>query len=234
MTEARKKAAAALNRPLLRFSKEFLEARAAEAKKLVAEIKAEAIAQAGGIGGAVAGEGIYIGQWQPKDRDGVSLGKTFNVFAAPKDLPDTMTYDDTVKAIAELKNWNGFDGTNYANDKEIYAALKEGSYGGGWIIPTRELLVGTEPDGASGVREGKIIQPDNLFDHRNKGVLKDTFKAGASSDFIFPYWYWSSTEYRDDPSCVWDVRFSFGYEGWHHKDGFCLNCRPVRLVEVRP
>ena len=180
------------------------------------------------------GEGwaLYVGKYAPLDRNGVSLGKVFNVYAAPEDLPGTMSYVDAVKHIAGLKNWHGHDGTNYPTDRQIYAALKDGSYKGGWIIPTRELLVGTEPDGQSGVRKGKVIQPDNLFDHQNKGAFKGTFKRAASSGSGFPDWCWSSTENRDSPSVVWGVRFSGGYEGWFHKDGLRLSCRPVRLVEA--
>jgi len=183
-------------------------------------------------GERVAGQGIYLGVYTPKDRNGKSLSKTFNVFAAPEDLPETMKYVDAVKHIAKLKDWNGFDGTNYATDKELYAAIKSGSYNGGWIIPTRELLVGTEPDGESGVRKGKVIQPDNLFDHQNKGAFKGTFKTAASSGSDYPGWYWSSTENRDNPSHVWGVRFSDGDEGWDRKDNNLLSCRPVRLVEA--
>jgi hypothetical protein len=234
VTEARKKAAAALNRPLLRFAPGFWEARAAEARRLAAEMKIETIAKAG-IGDAIEGEGIFVGRYSPKGRDGESLGKTFNVFAAPQNLPETMTYDDTVKYIAQLKSWNGFDGTNYATDREIYAALKDGSYNGGWIIPPRELLVGTEPDGAGeGVRPGAIIQPDNLFDYRDKGALKETFKAEASGDYRYPIWHWSSTEHRFHPTGVWAAGFSDGWESWNGKNGKNgnkpLSCRPVRLV----
>ena len=173
---------------------------------------------------------IYLGKYSPQDRDGNSLSKTFNVFAAPEDLPETMKYVDVVKYIAKLKKWHGHDGTNYATDKEIFKALKNGSYNGGWIIPTRELLVGTEPDGESGVRKGKVIQPDNLFDHQNKGAFKGTFKTAAASGSGFPGWYWSSTENRDGPSDVWSVRFLDGDGGWDLKDNYRLSCRPVRLV----
>ena len=184
------------------------------------------------LGQYIEGQGIYLGQYKPKDRAGNSLGKVFNVYAAPEDLPDTMKYLDTVKHIAGLKAWHGYDGTNYPTDKEIYQALKDGSYKGGWIIPPRELLIGTEPDGESGVRKGTIIQPDNLFDHQNKGAFKGTFKTVASSGSASPDWYWSSTEDRDNPSCVWGARFSDGDEGWDHKDTIRLSCRPVRLVET--
>jgi len=169
-------------------------------------------------------QGVYIGQYSPKDRDGRSLGKIFNVFAAPQDLPDTMKYVDAVKHIAALNNWYGFDGTNYATDKELYQALDNGSYNGGWIIPTRDLLYGKDVN-------GNAIQPDNLYAYKDKGDLAGTFCVAASSGSDYPDWYWwSSTEHRDDPSNVHIVRFSDGYEGWNPKDGYRLSCRPVRLV----
>jgi hypothetical protein len=174
----------------------------------------------------IAGQGVFLGKWQPKDRDGKSLGKIFNVFAAPQDLPDTMKYVDAVKHIAKLKGWNGFDGTNYATDKEIYKALKDGSYNGGWIIPTRDILVGTDID-------GNKTQANNLFAHQNKGAFKGTFETAAAGDGSgFPDWYWSSTEYLGNPSHVWSVRFSDGNGDWDRKDDDRLSCRPVRLVEV--
>lgn len=169
---------------------------------------------------------IYLGQYKPKDHDGNSLSKAFNVFAAPEDLPETMRYVGAVKHIARLKKWNGYDGTNYATDKELYAAIKSGSYNGGWVIPTRDILHGKDVD-------GKETTPDNILAHKDKGSLKGTFKMTASGDGSdFPVWYWSSTEDRDYPSGVWVVRFSDGYGVWLLKDDSRLSCRPVRLVEA--
>ena len=182
-------------------------------------------------GELIPGQGIFLGQYQPKDRTGNSLGKIFNVFAAPQDLPDTMKYADLVKHIARLEAWHGFDGANYATDKEIYAALKDGSYNGGWIIPPRELLTGTEADSARGLRVGKVVQPDNLLRHKNKGAFKNTFKISTGS-FGSPVWYWSSTEVANSPSKVWCAGFSNGQQDWTAKDNLLMHCRPVRLVEA--
>lgn len=187
-------------------------------------------------GDLVADQGIYLGKYSPIDRDGISLGKTFNVFAAPQDLPERMTYVDTVKFIAELVDWYGFNGTNYPTDKEIYAALNDGSYDGGWIIPTRELLVGTAPDsaevirsaGKGGIPQGEVIQPDNLFDHQNIGAFKGT----VGTDPANCSWYWTSTERRGEPSSVFSVWIRDGVERFNHKDTFLMRCRLVRLVEV--
>ena len=211
------------------------EERRKEAARQKAEAEALKNPQPGQM---IAGQGVFLGQYTPKDRAGKNLGKTFNAFASPEDLTnksgkkETYKYVDAVKRIAELKDWNGFDGTNYATDKELYKALKDGTYTGGWIIPTRELLIGTEPDGESGVRKGKVIQPDNLYDHRNKGALKDTFCTKAASGSDYPQWYWSCTENRGNPSDVWNADFSDGNEDWYLKDFIRLSCRPVRLLAI--
>jgi len=136
-----------------------------------------------------------------------------------------MKYVDTVKHIAKLKGWNGFDGTNYPTDKEIYAALKDGSYNGGWIIPPRELLFGKDVN-------GNVTQPDNLYAHKDKGALAGTFCTVASIGSVFPHFYWPSTEDRDDSFFVHVVRFSDGDENWVHKDHYRLCCRPVRLERI--
>lgn len=177
-------------------------------------------------GDLISGQGVYLGKYRPLNRKGVSLGKTFNVFAAPEDLPKTMSYVDTVKYIAELEKWHGFDGTNYPTDKEIYAALKKGSYNGGWIIPTCDILHGKDVD-------GKDTTLDNILAHKDKGSLKGTFKMTRSSGSECPDWYWSSTEYRNHPADVWGVRLlSDGYDDRYLKDMLRFSCRPVRLVEV--
>jgi hypothetical protein len=217
---------------ILPISKEIAEEERLQeaARKKAEEEKALKNPQPGQM---IAGQGVFLGQWQPKDRGGKSLGKIFNVFAAPQDLTGgifgwkkTFKYVDAVKRIAKLKAWNGFDGTNYATDKELYQAIEDGSYDGGWLIPTRDILVGTDID-------GNTTQPDNLFAHQNKGAFKGTFKKAASSDFIFSdHWYHSSTEHRDDPSAVWAVRFSDDCALKLPRDIIPSRCRPVRVVEV--
>jgi hypothetical protein len=71
-----------------------------------------------------------------------------------------------------------------------------------------------------------------LYSNQNEGALKGTFNMSGNKGIgsVSPVWYWSSTEHRDHPSYVWNVRFSDGYEGWSPKDNGRLSCRPVRLV----
>lgn len=186
-----------------------------------------------------AEEGVFIGRWRPKDRNGNSLGKIFNIFAAPQDLTDTsgrkliLKFDDAVKGVAELKNWHGHDGGNFANDTAVYNAIKEGGYKGEWFIPTRDLLSGCNLLMGHDL-DRDDLKKDSLYKHRDRGVLKGTFSAEAPDDLDYPDMYWSCTEHCESQFNVWTVRFSSGYEGVYSKGGVRLSCRPVRLVEFRP
>jgi hypothetical protein len=67
--------------------------------------------------------------------------------------------------------------------------------------------------------------------NRNEGALKGTFNESAGSGVA--HWYWSRTENREDPSCVYIVDFTDGADVWTHKDYSSLSSRPLRL-ERRP
>jgi len=186
-------------------------------------------------GQEIPGHGVFIGTWQPE-----GLSQKFCIFAAKEDLTneagkkEVYNYDDTVKRIAELKGWHGFDGTNYANDKEFYKALKNGSYKGGWIIPPREFLTGTAADGPSGVRKGTAVQPDNIYDHKDRGALRGGF-CKEDRDSSLSSWYWSST--AESPVIaslprVWSLNFIRGAEHAGRKVFGRQSCRPVRLEPV--
>lgn len=146
------------------------------------------------IGQMIPGKGVYMGQWQPKDRKGNSLGKTFAVYAAPEDLMDesgkklVATFQDTAKRVTALKNWHGHDGGDFANDTALYQGLAVGSAVGKWFIPTRDLLAGTNLS---------KVHADNLYANKDKGDLKGTFTiTDNSSGLECPVWYWSSTEHH--------------------------------------
>jgi len=166
------------------------------------------------LGQMILGKGIFAGVWTPKDRDGKSLGKAFNVYAAPEDLTDEsgkkalLTFKDTAKRITALRNWHGHDGGNFPNDTALYEGLRNGSAVGKWFIPTRDLLT------------------DNLYANKDTGDLKGTFATNGSG---LDVWYWSCTEHRDHTSFVWNTRFSDGGDDWHGIDNPRLSCRPCRV-----
>jgi hypothetical protein len=183
-------------------------------------------------GQEIPGHGIFLGVWKPKDNDGKSLKKKFNVFAAPQDLQDAgsrshLTYNETVQLLARTKKFHGYDGAAYNNDTEIYQALREGSYSGEWIIPPFELLVGEVADKPYGYERNKITQPDNLFDHRETGSFKNTFQMTASSG---RHNYFSSTEFGGYICEMWFQ--VVGQKGYTRKDIGAASCRPVRLEPV--
>lgn len=131
-------------------------------------------------GDMIEGHGIFLGTWEPEDSKG-SLGKLFNVFAAPEDLQGTMTYRDAVESVARLKDWNGHDGANYANDDELYEALGDGRYNGEWVIPPMIIWTGYDSIGCNST------MPDNFFANNDPEAFTGLFSTGGDD------WYWTST-----------------------------------------
>ena len=184
------------------------------------------------IGQLIEGRGVFFGTWEPKDGEGRSLGKIFNMFAAPEDLTDsfgkrqTFKYLEAVGRVSSLKDWHGHDGTSYKTDKELFAALQDGTYNGGWFIPPRELMIGRDAT-------NEEVQPDHLYAHHEKGALCGTFALETSHQAGCAIWYWSSTARPDRSSLFSNIRFLNGHEDWNHRDSFQLSIRPVRL-EPKP
>ncbi len=180
-------------------------------------------------GQMVRGKGIYVGAWEPHDRDGRSLGKIFHLYAAPTGLQDAqgrnlrLTFNAAVRHVAGLRNWHGHDGANMANDAAIYNAIQQGRYQHleKWFIPTRDIVDGKDLDGQ------QIIMPDNLYALKDTGNFQNTFIT-TSNDSFNALWYWSCTERRAFPSDVWNVKFSDGGGIWGVKDGTELSTRLVR------
>ena len=224
-----------VTQPTLEESRAHFEAVRTAARDVAAEAQKKIMDALKNVqpGQLVEGQGVYIGKYSLRDRHGKSLGKIFNAFAAPHDLTDaagkkvTYSYLDTLKRVAELKNWNGFDGTNYLADREIFQVLKDGSYNGGWIIPPYELLTGVDA-------KGDRTTPDNLLAHKDRGAFSGTFCLEENPNpVVCPGWYWSSTENALDWSADrLTARFLDGVAHSDHKDGRKMSCRPVRLVEV--
>ncbi len=124
--------------------------------------------------------------------------------------------------MASLKDWHGFDGADFEDDRALYKALKDGSYDGTWFIPPLELLNGKTPD-------NEDIQPDHLYGRRDQGNLKDTFTTAA--DESFGSWYWSCTVHHAAASEVYGVDFSDGVSNWLDR---AFQSQSVRLVRLEP
>jgi hypothetical protein len=91
--------------------------------------------------------------------------------------------------------------------KYVDAVKEVEKLGDGWRIPALEEL--------------RIM-------YANKDKVPNLCLTASGSDY--PDWYWSSTEHRNNPSYVHNVRFSDGDGCWVRKDNGRLSCRPVRLV----
>lgn len=196
------------------------------------------------IGRHIEGKGVFLGRWAPKDSDGISLNKIFNLFAAPDDLTDkngqklVTTYNKAVERISELNDWHGHDGGAYKNDTELYDALRDGTYNGEWFIPTRDILHGKDVYGNNAQADhlyGHNVQTDHLYGHiyghKDESALAGTFTNQSGSGYAL--WYWSCSEVRDDRSFVWIVRLADGDDYWDGKRNYELSTRPVR-AELRP
>ncbi|MDD3371992.1 MAG: hypothetical protein PHE27_09235 [Alphaproteobacteria bacterium] len=185
------------------------------------------------IGKNIKGKGIYFGRWSPVDRKGKSIGKTYDVFAAPEDLPDhygkraLLMFNDAAREVAKLKNWHGFDGCDYENDEELYNNLRYGSYKGQWFIPTIDLLYGLQ--NISGQS-----QINNLFALRDTDDFKGTFETNEQS--TDSKWYWSCTWFRqlntDHYSTVYTGNFSKNDIGSFTKDYHKISTRLCRAELV--
>jgi hypothetical protein len=179
------------------------------------------------IGEKIEGKGIYMGVYAPKYRNGKSLGKTFAVYVATEDLTDesgaklVATFQDHAKRMTALKGWHGHDGFDSTNDAAITQGLADRSAVGKWLIPTIEILVGTD-------RNGDKVQDDNLIAHKDKlGAITTSRKC--CGDYEYPNYYVSSTEPRDLSYGVRCARPADGGDRWVNRDHNLMSCRPVRV-----
>ena len=159
---------------------------------------------------------------------------TVKVKPAPANDTAIKAANDALELGAKMADGSIFAGLTADGRQQIYA------------MPTDLAVTMTFNDAAKAVKKlnnDKFLGHDDwqipslenlrvLYKNQNQGVLKDSFTKEARKDSDSPDWYWSSSENRDDPSLVWVVRFSDGYEGWILKDFLRLSCRPVRLVEA--
>jgi hypothetical protein len=183
-------------------------------------------------GDAVDGEGVYLGRYEPQDRNGNSLNLAFNVFAAPEDLTGddgrrgVFTYNGVLQKLEEMQGWHGHAGRGYADDDAFYNALASGDYNGEWTIPPFELLYGYNPI-------DNRYQGQNFYTFQNRGAFKDTFVEDTSNtQLVSPEWYWSCT--MEDQGSDWKqfLDFSNGYCGSGQENREEISCRLVRLVPI--
>jgi hypothetical protein len=171
------------------------------------------------IGQSTAGKGVFVGAWALKDQNGRNPARIFDVFAAPEDLTDSsgrkalLPFKEAAAQVASLRNWHGHDGGDFENETVLCKALGKGVYKGEWFVPTHDFLI------------------EGLYPNKDQGDLKGTFAIKPSGS-VNARWYWSSTEQRDLPDCMYVVDFTDGADGWVHKENYRLRCRPCRVEAV--
>ena len=219
-------------RPLPDLATTLAAERIAERDKRLAD-DAELIASAK-PGQFIRDHGVFIGRWTAtfKTEGQAPLTETFNAFAAPQDIVDkngnnTFTFIAAAEAVASLKDWHSYNGEKISSEQELFEALKNHTYNGGWFIPPSELLAGKDMN-------GNDVQPDNLLAQKDKRDFKGTFNTQADGTICRPGAYWSCTPTGVNYSIRRGVNLSTSEALWYFKNAITLSCRPVRLERVMP
>ncbi len=168
------------------------------------------------------GEGIFAGIWHPSRQDGTKLGLAYHLFAAPEDL-GIMKFEAAGREIAARKDWYGWHGEFFGHEAQLYSALLRGIYCGGWIIPTIDMLCGTNSHGV-------MVHPNHLYKNRERGFNFITNPASKPSGHL----YWSCSVMPQAPANIWAANFATGEPGNGYPEIWSINCRPVRLKECAP
>lgn len=163
------------------------------------------------IGDEVPGGDVFFGVWTPVDNKGNSLGKTFNLFAQPKDISVEKFYE-LMARVAGMSNGFNHYVTGKKPDNLLYDALRSGAYKGEYFIPPKDVL-------------------DLLYQSRNTGKFAGTF-AARKKDYTLSHWYWSCTENTGSSYAVWVQKFPEGEMDLHDKTVSFLSGRIVR-AELR-
>jgi hypothetical protein len=172
-------------------------------------------------GHVIRGVGVYLGQWQPRDRKFRRVGPLFNVLAAPEDLPRTREYIPTVKYIAKLKNWHGCDGANIETMEDFLTLIRTKRYDGGWMVPPRDVMEGKD-------LFGRDTMADNLLRHKDKpGFGKFNLAISDGESMRTPDWYWTCT---GGGTGMTTVCLATGESGFSDEYEIFHSCRPVRML----
>lgn len=180
-------------------------------------------------GSYIEGEGFYLGLWEPRHANGISLCKLFDVYAAPRDIMknDTarqkLTFEAAVNFCATATSWHGHSGA-YIHDEQKLLQILENSpekIEGKWIIPPICLMA------KSNLYDG---QPYHTYLEKfyNSGELGQTFCELES--LAQYYWSCSKTDYSSD---LHRQTMSIKKESQpsSHDISIQLSARPIRLKQ---
>ncbi len=170
--------------------------------------------------------GIAIGKWTPYNQPEDKPTKSFLVIATARDpssksktlgheIPLRRDFDKAVEWVSSLQNLHGHNGEparNFREDSFLTAAALNGSYSGGWFIPTLEML-------------------SFALGNRNEGSLKGSFlsdphRINGTNE------YWSNSWHRDETAprgVIWCPRDDGPAHGRVPNQGYSKHIRPMRL-----
>ncbi|MDD3371133.1 MAG: hypothetical protein PHE27_04825 [Alphaproteobacteria bacterium] len=168
----------------------------------------------------VGTRGVYLGLRSIFDKWGSGESKVFHVFIAPQDFGaparEPKTYGETLRSMRQSGPVDGHPMEPYECEADLRDALLSGAYGGGWTLPPRSVISGSDKPGQQ--------EMHTMVSLKDVGDFKGTYTDAS--------WYWSCSNdgaYASDYS--WAARFSGDRdEGWHAKE----NWRYARLCRFEP
>jgi hypothetical protein len=189
------------------------------------------------LGEPVSGKGIYGHTVQLPPKFGIQLPQAY-LWIAPQDLKAERgqldTYQDSVRAIAHLKDFHGRDGYLYIpNPAEceltLYRAwhaaalLGKNSPKSGWVLGTKEIVHGKE------IGSNKITVTNNLVSLKDRMPKESRFVT----DDEWPYDRWqfccTRTARPDQPGGMYKIDMSNGDCSWAPQDDTPSAARPISL-----
>ncbi len=177
------------------------------------------------VGTHYKGEGIFLGEWNPVDREGRPLGTIFNLFAATEDLKRTATYTKTIEKISTMPQFHGYTGVESKDDVELYKLIRDGKYNGEWFLPTINISIGKREITPYTIS----MSSGTLYDNREEGSLKNTFNTEAER-FSCAHRYWTCTKDKNFTEYAYNINFTDGSLFWDIKDDYSFSTRLVRAV----
>lgn len=189
----------------------------------------------------VQGKGIYVGVWAPVDFRGKSLGKVFDLYAAPEDLKSDdgsnllLPFNKAVKHVASLRNWNGHDGGKFKNEQAVIKAAQDDPEAlKHWFIPSLEIINGID------LKPGKMRDYNTLLAIRDKMPCESSrFVSNGNSSYSNKLlhndaWYWSCTENLGDRSLTYIVNIMNLHTESYLRKYAGYSVRPVRAELRQP